>query len=215
MHTIKDITVAFAFVLAFIVMAVADIPAPPAANEIRIGLAKDYPGYQFYLCTFDLEVKPNPNPPHPSRPDMIAAIPGSFKLRPVELTAGKQFSEKVGDKRITYRGSQIAAKSYYLAVVRGSQTQELEPKIQEVIESGKDGNGVMFVGLEESLEAKGNYRAGATVVVNTVTMDEKGLSVKASEGTPGSTGIARNCFGLFMFAMGILMLVFWRKKAKS
>lgn len=209
MNNVKGFIIGFTFLILFLNPVLADMPAPPAADEMRIVLAQDYPGYQFYLCSFDLEVRPNPNPPHPSRPDMIVGVPGSFKLKPVELSAGKQITEMIGKKRLNYRGSELAPKSYYLAVVKGAQTLELEPKIEETIGGGHDANGIMFVRLEDSMDKWAGKTGGTRIAVNKITLTENGLRVEVSEGQPGTTN---TCIGLFMFTFGIMTLIAWRGK---
>lgn len=198
------------FGLLFVNSVSADIPPPPVAQEIRIELDKNYTDYQFYLCSYKLEVKPNPNPPHPSRPNMIVRIPDSFELKKIELSYEKPYSEALGSSRIQYRGS-IYDKSLFLVAVEKSKAAELESKIQNAIDSGKsDDKSIRFVNLEESFESRTNEGKGVKVVVNKISLDDKGMTLNVEEGTAKNiSGKTANCIGLGLLFAGIALFGGW------
>lgn len=198
----------------FIVSSVlADIPPPPVAQEIRIEInINSSEDYQFYLCSYDLKVVPNPNPPHPSRPNMIVNVPDSFQMKKIELSSDKPYSEKLGEGRIQYRGS-LYDKSLYLAAIKKSEIVELESKIKEAIEK-KQQDSIRFVNLHTSIDTKDDK--SAKVIVNKVSLDAKDFTVMVEEGTASaiSTNRTISCIGLGFILTGIALLGGWFGKKK-
>ncbi len=192
----------------------ADIPPPPIGEQIRIELTQNYPEYQFYLASFKLKVVPNPNPPHPSRPDMIVDVPDSFKLRKIDLTYEKPLTEAITAARIQYRGT-IPGESLYLVAVRKSLGDVVETKIREAIENHENGTGIYAAYLWQSLESAKDERRGAKLIVNRVSkFDDEGLKIGVSEGTVSAyTGKAGNCIGLGLILTGIAFTgIWWSRK---
>lgn len=200
-------------------IALADIPPPPVAKEIRIELnLVSRTDYQFYLCSYNLEVKPNPNPPHPSRPNMTVNVPDSFQMKKIELSADKPYSEMLGSGRIQNRGSYYD-KTLYLVAIDKSRIAELEPKIKEAIDNKKDGDySIRFVRLETSLELRSDEGKGAKVVVNKISLDAKDMILTVEEGTAKTiSGKASNCIGFGLLLTGIALFGGWwsRKSFKK
>lgn len=200
-------------------IALADIPPPPVAKEIRIELnLVSRTDYQFYLCSYNLEVKPNPNPPHPSRPNMTVNVPDSFQMKKIELSADKPYSETLGSGRIQNRGSYYD-KTLYLVAIDKSRIAELEPKIKEAIDNKKDGDySIRFVRLETSLELRSDEGKGAKVVVNKISLDAKDMILTVEEGTAKTiSGKASNCIGFGLLLTGIALFGGWwsRKSFKK
>jgi hypothetical protein len=192
-------------ILASVSFVLADIPAPPVAQSIRIELLQNSPDYQFYLCSYRLEVKPNPNPPHPSRPNMIVKVPDSFELKKIELSPDKPYHEKLGNSRIQYRGS-LYDKELYLVAIKKSQMAELEPKIKEAIDNDKEGDyEIRFVTLGTAILANGDGRKGAKVIVNKISLDEKDMIRNVYEGmTSSSSDKTLNNIGLGFLLTGLV-----------
>jgi hypothetical protein len=201
-------------VLSAAVFVLADIPAPPVAESIRIELLQNSPEYQFYLCSYRLEVKPNPNPPHPSRPNMIVKAPDSFQIKKIELSADKPYNETLGNSRIQYRGSPYD-KSLYLVAIRKSQVAELEPKIKEAIDNNREGDySIRFLELSTAIESINGERKGPKVVVNKISLDAKDMILTIEEGTMSTISNTPRgmCLG-FLFA-GLAMISGWWTKRK-
>ena len=193
--------------ILFVSSVLADIPPPPVAQEIRIEInVNAREDYQFYLCSYDLKVVPNPNPPHPSRPNMIVNVPDSFQMKKIELSNDTPYSEKLGSGRIQYRGS-LYDKSLYLAAIKKSQMAELESKIKDAIDKNQQ-NSIFFVNLHTSIDTKDTQ--GAKSIVNKVSLDDKGMTVKVEEGTNSPF----NCIGLGFILTGIAFLGGWFGKKK-
>lgn len=176
-------------------IALADIPSPPVGEEIRIELDKSYSDYQFYLCSYDVEVKANPNPPHPSRPTMIANVPGSFQMKKIDLSGAEPFILPIDKSRVKHRGSDISSKAMWLVAVKKSSAAELESKIQEAVDGKPYSGEIKLTHLEDSLESRKDERTGAKVVVNRISIDEKGMTLKVEEGN-ALVSTARNCIGV-------------------
>ncbi|MBX7171442.1 MAG: hypothetical protein K1X72_10845 [Pyrinomonadaceae bacterium] len=212
----KVIIFSFLTVLILANIVRADIPPPPVADSIRIELnlvSRD--DYQFYLCSYKLNVVPNPNPPHPSRPNMIVTVPDSFQMKKIELSGSNPYSETLGSGRIQYRGSYYD-KSLYLVAIKKSRVDELEPKIKEAIDNNKSGDySIRFVRLETSLEIRSDEGKGAKVVVNKVSLDEKDMILTVEEGKVSSvSGKASNCIGLGLLFAGFALISGWFVKRK-
>lgn len=192
-------------------MALADIPPPPVAKEIRIELnLVSRTDYQFYLCSYNLEVKPNPNPPHPSRPNMIVNVPDSFQMKKIELSNDKPYSEPIGTGRVQNRGSYYD-KTLYLVAIDKSRIAELESKIKEAIDNNKVGDySIRFVRIETSLELRSDEGKGAKVVVNKISLDAKDMILTVEEGTAKTiSGKTSNCIGFGLLLTGIALFGGW------
>lgn len=206
--------------LLFVGSVLADIPPPPVAQEIRIEInLVSREDYQFYLVSYDLKVVPNPNPPHPSRPNMIVNVPDSFQMKKIELSNDKPYSEPLGSGRIQYRGS-VYDKTLYLVAIKKSQVAELEPKIKETIDKNQLGDyAIRFVNLHTSIDTKDDK--SAKVIVNKISLDAKDMIVTVEEGTTSTvsatSGKTTNCIGLGFLLTGIALFGGWfgRRKFKS
>lgn len=196
--------------LFFVNVILGDIPPPPVAQEIRIELNQNYPDYQFYLCSYKLEVKPNPNPPHPSRPNMIVVVPDSFQMKKIDLSKENPYSEPLGNSRIQYRGS-LYDKDLYLVAIEKSKVAELESKIKDAIDNGKKEDAfIRFVEIETAFESRGNGGNGVKILVNKISIDEKGMNRKVEEGT--ATAVSNkvsSCIGLGFLLTGTALIGGW------
>lgn len=199
--------------LFFTIPTLADIPAPPVAQEIRIEIDKNYSDYQFYLCSYKLEVKPNPNPPHPSRPNMIVSIPDSFEQKPIDLTTDKPITQPI-NSFINYRSDKLSSRVFYIAAIKKSQAADLEAKIKDVIVNSTKIDGILTKPLEDTLELKGSDNKGATVVVNKISVDQGGLQSTIEEGTSASISNTGKCIGLGLFLTGIVFISGWWTRKK-
>ena len=193
-------------------VSLADIPSPPVAQEIRIELSQNYPDYQFYFCSYKIEVKPNPNPPHPSRPNMIVGVPESFEQKLIELTADKPFIQPI-TSHIQYRSDKLSERVYWLVAIKKSQVAELESKIKSTVLDSKPIEGIKSARLEDSLPISGDWIKGAKIVVNKVSIGEKEMELKVEEGT-ASVGKVANCVGLGLLLTGIALIGGWWSKNK-
>lgn len=200
----------------------ADIPPPPVGEKIRIELKQDYTDYDFYLASYDLKVVPNPNPPHVSRPNMVVNIPESFKLRKINLSFKKPFTEAITSARIQNRGTLVGI-DLWLVAVKKSLGSDIESKVKAVIDGEKDGDGIYAASLEQMFESHKDGRRGVKLIVNTVmSLDEKGLKINASEGTasllvenetPGFEGKTPTFVGLGLLLTGLAFVgVWWARK---
>jgi hypothetical protein len=212
MNKVK-VTLSVIISLIFVNIALADVPAPPVAQEIQIELARNYPDYQFYLCSYQIEVKPNPNPPHPSRPDMVVSVPGSFEQKAIDLSPDKPFSQPV-TSHIRYRSDKLSERVYWLAAIKKSQTPQLEAKIKEAVLNSIRTDGIRLARLEDTLPAGGDQSKGAKTVVNKVSLDEKEMKLTVEEGASNvKSGIT--CFGIGLFLTGLALLGGWWTKKRS
>jgi hypothetical protein len=199
--------------LIFVNTALADVPAPPVAQEIQIELAQNHPDYQFYLCSYKIEVKPNPNPPHPSRPDMVVKVPGSFEQKAIDLSSDKPFSLAI-TSHIRYRSDELSERVYWLAAIKRSQTSELEGKITEAVLNAIRTDGIRLSRLEDTLPTGGDQSKGAKTVVNKISLDEKDMKLTVQEGNSNvKSGIT--CFGIGLFLTGLALLGAWWTKKRS
>ena len=207
----KKITGLAFIIFLFSFSILADIPPPPVGEQIRIELEQNYPDYQFYLASYNLKVVPNPNPPHPSRPNMVVTIPDSFKLKKIDLSVEKPLIQSITSSRIEYRGS-LVGESLYLVAARKSLGEIAESKIKEAIDNRQNDTGIYTTRLWQELESKKDYKVGAKVIVNKVTsLDDKGLKIDISEGTAtvGIISKTSSCIGLGLILTGMALVGFW------
>lgn len=198
------------FSLFLINTTLADIPPPPIGESIRIELTQNYPDYQFYLCSYKLEVKPNPNPPHPSRPNMVVIVPDSFQMKKIDLSKDNPYNEMLGKSRIQNRGS-LYDRNLYLVAIEKSQVAELEPKIKESIDNRKNGNTLIrVVRIETAYESRDGDRKGVKVIVNKISMDEKKMNSTVEEGTTSAvSGKTSKYIGLGFLFTGLALIGGW------
>ena len=214
----KKITGLAFIIFLFSFSILADIPPPPVGEQIRIELEKNYPDYQFYLASYNLKVVPNPNPPHPSRPNMVVSIPDTFKLKKIDLSIEKPLLQSITSSRIEYRGI-LVGESLYLVAIKKSLGEIAESKIKEAIDNRQNDNGIYTARLWQELESKKDYKVGAKVIVNKVTsLDDKGLKIDVSEGTAtvGIISKTSNCISLGLILTGMAFVGIWwtRKRIK-
>ena len=211
----KKITSIAFIIFLFSFSILADVPPPPVGQQIRIELAKNYPDYQFYIASYNLKVVPNPNPPHPSRPNMIVTIPDTFKLKKIDLSVEKPLTQAITSERVEYRGS-LAGEWLYLVAIKKSLGEIAESKIKDAIDNSKNDTGIYVERLWQELESKKDYRVGAKVIVNKVTsLDDKGLKIDISEGTApvGIINKTSTCIGLGLFLTGMAFVgIWWTRK---
>lgn len=222
----------FGLLFSIIVLSInilADIPPPPVGEKIRIEVKQDYSDYQFYIASYDMKVVPNPNPPHPSRPNMVVPIPESFKLKKIDLSIEKPFIESITTKRIQYRGSLVGNKLWLVAVKKTIQS-EIEPKIKTAIDTQKNADGIYIANLSQQLNSEKDFSQGAKIIIHTVKLDESGLQIEASEGTASAkseevtVSIGNNAInigskksvyiGIGLFLTGMTFLGGWAAKKR-
>lgn len=193
-------------------IVLADIPAPPAGQEIRIELNQNYSDYQFYLCSFEIEVKLNPNPPHPSRLEMTVVLPNSFQQIPIELSREKPFIQPIGDGRVRLRGQQLPNKVFYLVAVKKTEAKELEAKIKGAVENTANESRIKLKRLEDSLESKENSKKGAKTIVNRISFNQNGMELMVEEGIAGNSKTS-TCLGIGLLLTGLALIGgLWTKK---
>ncbi|HRH45695.1 MAG TPA: hypothetical protein PKY82_28905 [Pyrinomonadaceae bacterium] len=210
------IIVLITIVFLFNFNILADMAPPPIGEYYQVALQQNYPDYQFYIVSYDLKVVPNPNPPHPSRPNMTIRIPETFNLRKIDLSIEKPFTEAIPGTRIENRGTFVGKDLIIVAVNKSLIGDDVEAKIKDSIENQKQIDGVFtkILTLQEGWGRTENK--AAKVVINTVTgFDEKqkAINIQGSASKEASGSFASNYPGLGIIVGLLLTLIallgFW------
>lgn len=196
-------------ILSSVYFVLADIPAPPVANEIRVEIDKNYPDYQFYLCSYKLTVVPNPNPPHPSRPNMITPVLDSFEQKTIDLATDKPLLIPI-TSNINYRSDKLSDKNFFIVAIKKSQASDLEAKIKDVVLNTVKVDDILSIALRDTLQLAGSGNKGAAIVVNKININQNRIELTVEEGNSAGG----KCIGLGLFLFGIVFISGWWTRKK-
>ncbi|MEZ5428287.1 MAG: hypothetical protein R2747_18605 [Pyrinomonadaceae bacterium] len=195
----------------------ADVPAPPVGETIVVEVGENYPDYQFYIASYKRESRPNPKPPHISRPDVEVNLPESFNLEEIDLSAKHPHVRPIGSGRIKVNRWELAENVYWLVAVKKPAPEGLRARVRELIDKYEDGEGIYLARLNDSFELGVDEGKGAKVIVNKVkSLSEKGLEISVSEGgkLPSVASRPMNLIGFGLILTGLALLGFWWTKRK-